>query len=408
MTKLSSTRPWSPGDPDAEYEALLEDQAAREGMSVEAFTARGREVYGGLFEAARTRAEHLGLTVEALYERDRAFIEQSSYPSEACLRPFEVEFYVADALPAERRAHVQACPACTALVEGATPSAARQAEWAEAVRDLVTARAPADTAAGDGRLAWISDVFATGVPIGGGTVVLGTVIGSQSIVVAGVVTTVAAFASFLWAYRSRVFSAVPFQYVWDKSRGAALTAATAVAVVVTVVASWQQSEMATVTAAGDRQLVEQHTTSVATTAAGVWRSTGVHPVVREASGLLTVSTDLQTGDRAVYEVSGAGDSQRFVADLRGDTGTIYRNTIASGTVQARIITGHVRERSPDKVTIEDEKGQSYSLVAAVEVPAVGPDERVIAVTNPDMTRLMSVAVLETDGKDASPKIPAAK
>jgi len=80
MAKPHPTRPWAPGDPDREYQELLQDQAGREGLSVEQFTARRRELYGGLFDAARARAERLGLSVEALYDHDRALIEQSSYP----------------------------------------------------------------------------------------------------------------------------------------------------------------------------------------------------------------------------------------------------------------------------------------------------------------------------------------
>ena len=122
MARPDSTRPWAPGDPDREYTDFLENQAKKDGLTVDAFTARGRELYSGLVDAAKVRAARVGLTVEALYEHDRTLIEQSSYPSEASLRPFEVEFYLADALTPQRREHAQACPACRALVEGAVPS----------------------------------------------------------------------------------------------------------------------------------------------------------------------------------------------------------------------------------------------------------------------------------------------
>ena len=79
------------------------------------------------------------MTIQELYDRDCALIEQSDYPSEACVRPFEVEAYLENALAPERCEHVQACLACSALVEGAVPSATRQAEWADAIQRMADA-----------------------------------------------------------------------------------------------------------------------------------------------------------------------------------------------------------------------------------------------------------------------------
>lgn len=140
MTEPSSTRPWAPGDPDAEYEALLADQAERERLSVADFRARGRQLYGGLFEAAESRAKSLGVTIQALYDLDRALIGQSDYPSAACIRPFELEYYLADELEPDRCEHVQACPACRSLVEGALPSPTRQAKWNDVLQRLGSAQ----------------------------------------------------------------------------------------------------------------------------------------------------------------------------------------------------------------------------------------------------------------------------
>lgn len=145
MTTRNTTRPWAPGDPDAEYQDLLKEQAQHEGLSVAEFTARARERYGDLYGAAQSRATDLGVTVAGLYDRDRELIENSYYPSEECIRPFEVEAYLADGLTAERKEHVAGCVACSALVVGAVPSAKRRGTFEEAVRKDV---ARSESAAG--------------------------------------------------------------------------------------------------------------------------------------------------------------------------------------------------------------------------------------------------------------------
>ena len=399
MTKPSSTRPWAPGDPDAEYEALLQDQAEQESLNVAASTARGRELYGGLFKAAQSRAESLGVTIQELYDRDCALIKQSDYPSEACVRPFEVEAYLVNGLAPERCEHVQACPACSALVEGAVPSATRRAEWTDAVRRMAEAAVVTGERIGKRRQAWLSDVFATGLQIGGLAALFGGITGSPPVMVTGIAIAIVASAALLFAHRERLSSAATFEYVWDRSRGAAPTAVAAV-IVVLGVGLWQRPEVPTVTVNNDREPIEIRAASVATTAVGVWRSTGAYPMMRETEGPFTVSTGLQVEDRAVYEVT--GDSQQFRADLQGDTGTLYRTVGGSDTVEAKIITGELREVSPGSITIEDAQGQSHSLLAAAGVrdPNTDLNGSVIAVTNPEMTQFMSVVMLDMTSRDA--------
>ena len=155
MTKPKSTRPWAPGDPDAEYEALLKDQAEQEERSIAESTAYGRELYGDLFEMAQSRAESLGMTIQELYDRDRRLIEESDYPREACIRPFEVEAYLASALARERYEHVRACAACSALVEGAAPSTTGEPEWDDKIMAAVVNPGRTD----EGHRAWLRDVL---------------------------------------------------------------------------------------------------------------------------------------------------------------------------------------------------------------------------------------------------------
>ncbi len=405
MTAPNSTRPWAPGDPDAEYEALLKDQAEKEGLSVAASKAGKRDSYGGLFTAAQSRAASLGVTLQALYDHDRALIEQSDYPSDACIRPFEVELYLADALEPQRRNHVQACPACTALVEGAVPSTSRQAEWLDELRHIA-AGGPVltRTRIDDGRDAWLTDVIATGLPIGGLAVLFGVIAGSWLVLVPGIAMTIGASAPFLHAHRDQRFSAATFGSVWSSSRGAILTATAAVFVLLIGIGLWQQNEVAIVIEEKDREIIQSYLTSVATTAVGEWRSTGEHPMKHETAEAFTVSTNLRSSDRAVYEVAAPGDSQRFVAELKGDTGTLYWRAAGSGTwnttssdTVAKIITGELREVRPDRITIEDREGRSYSLAAAANLDFNVELGEAVAVTNPDMTQLISIAMLNTDG-----------
>lgn len=359
MARPDSTRPWAPGDPDREYTDLLENQAKKDGVTVDAFTARGRELYSGLFDAARARAARVGLTVEALYEHDRTLIEQSAYPGENCLQPFEVELFVADALAPERREHVAMCVACTALLQGVRPSPAQQEAWATEVRAAASAlAAPAAQPKRAGRLAWATDAFATGVPIGLLGMGFGVYTANPAIGLAGLVTVIAACGLLLFGYHGRLVSPVDtFQNVWATSRGALFTAAAAGLVLFVAVNFWQQTEMAALQTQADEVLLEKYATSVATTAVGVWQSTGLHPIVRETGGALTI--------------------------------------------QARIIAGHITRLSPASITIEDEKQQSHDLLVAGEMPALKLNDRVIAVTNPEMTQLTSVAVLGPERAEAT-------
>ena len=247
---------------------------------------------------------------------------------------------------------------------------------------------------GERRRAWLSDVFATGLPIGGLAALFGGIAGSQPVMVAGIATAIGATAALLPAHRERLSSTARFAYVWDRSRGAALTAAAAAVVLLAGVGLEQRTTVASLTVEKDRELIEMRATSVAKTAVGMWRSTGEYPMMHEAAGPFTVSTHLHS-DGVVYTVAAPGDSQRFLADLQGGTGTLYWN-VSSDRVEARILTGDVKEVSPDSITIEDERGKSHILVAAVKVPDpnIKRDERVIAVTNPEMTQWMSVVMLE--------------
>jgi hypothetical protein len=139
---MSDSRFAVPGDADEQYDKLLRTVAEREGASVDAFVAKGREQYDGMFEAARARAERRGLTVDALYEQDRALIEQSPFPGPSCLHPQEVELFAAGALPPERTAHALQCRGCTVMLEGLRPSPERAARWADDVRAAVAQARP--------------------------------------------------------------------------------------------------------------------------------------------------------------------------------------------------------------------------------------------------------------------------
>ena len=345
MTKPSSTRPWAPGDPHAEYEALLNAQAKQEGLSVAESTARARKRYGDLYSAAHSRAKRLGVTIPDLYDRDRELIVNSHYPSEACILPFEVEAYLAAKLAPERCEHVQACSACSALVVGAVPSATRKAEWKIAVRDDMAS------------VPWLSAVFATSLPIGGLAALFGG-----------------------WRRASR------------SATCAALTASVFVLLLLTGIRHWDRTDTA-------REL-KALATSVATTAVSIHRSTGAYPRRNQALPF-TVSTYYLRGDAIRYEVAAPGDddSQRFVANLRGDAGTLYRNEINPDMIEAKIITGDITKMSLDSITIRDLQGNMHSLLAAVEAPErnIARDDQVIAVTNAEMTRWISVVMLPTAG-----------
>ena len=377
-----SSRPWAPGDPDAEYHALLKEQADQEGLSVAESTARARGLYGGIYEAAQSRAEKIGVTVQELYERDRALIEQSAYPTEACIRPFEVEAYLADMLAPERRTHVRACRACSALVEGAEPSAARQEEWTNMVREM----AAIDDAPIDERHPESStDIFATALLIGALAGLVAAITANPPVMVVASAIAFSGMASFLLVHGERLFATPIFRGVRIRSRSAAVPAAAGAALVLLVAVGVSQRIE---TADSTRELVGMRATSVAMQALSTWRETGEYPIVQENQGSIRISTD-RSGDGVVYRVATPEGSQQVFADLRGDNGVLYRDAIGADMVEARIITGDISEVRPDGITIEDTLGASYELYAIapqdIELAA-----SVVAVTDASMEQLTSV------------------
>lgn len=410
MATSKSRRTWAPGDPDRDYAELLKAEADHDGLSVEALTEQIRQKYGGLFEAAEKRAERLGVTVEDLYAQDRALIEESSYPSDVCLQPFEVELFAADALTAERREHVVGCRACSVLLEGAIPSPERQAAWANEVREF--AGAPARTEAQpaiEWRFGWSNDVFAIGVTIGLFVTALGASTLDSRVVLTGCLMALVAFAVLVFGHGGRLAS-VPHavRNVWVTSRGA-LLAAPAFAIVVFFASRWGPQEriaalQATTAAAeqnlvektqSEQSLIEQYLTSVATTSVGTWQMTGVHPIVKDSMGPVVLSTNVREGNRAVYEASASGTSSRVLADVQGDTGTIYLNKLEPDAVRARILAGHVTDVTRTTITIEDPQKKAHELLIRGDLPQLKLNDRVIVVTDPTLKQVTTATMLGT-------------
>jgi hypothetical protein len=73
-------------------------------------------------------------TVDSLLREYRDRLQQSTYPTPACLLVDEVAAYAEGGLPLERLQHANVCQACATLIAGAVPTDEAAAEFVEALR----------------------------------------------------------------------------------------------------------------------------------------------------------------------------------------------------------------------------------------------------------------------------------
>lgn len=141
-----------------------------------------------------------------------------------------------------------------------------------------------------------------------------------------------------------------------------------------------------------------HALAVATDGVSARLLTGAYPSVNRVLPF-TVWTQREE-DGIVYEVTAAGDVQRFIASLRDDGAILYRNEINPEMVEARIITGDVTGVHLDSITIKDARGTSHSLPAVESAERnIAANDHVIAVANAEMTLWMSVVGMVQDRRE---------
>jgi hypothetical protein len=89
--------------------------------------------------AVRERAARMGISEEELLQRELDKMLRSTFPTGDCLNPGEVEEYVVNAaLPDARRAHLDSCQGCQAMVRMAQPDPARLRAHLEELRWLLS------------------------------------------------------------------------------------------------------------------------------------------------------------------------------------------------------------------------------------------------------------------------------
>jgi hypothetical protein len=81
-----------------------------------------------------TRAATEHRTVDSLLEEYRNRLQQSTYPTPACLLVDEVAAYAEGTLPLERLQHADTCHACATLLTGSVPTDEAASEFVDALR----------------------------------------------------------------------------------------------------------------------------------------------------------------------------------------------------------------------------------------------------------------------------------
>jgi hypothetical protein len=111
---------------------ILARRATRLGISAEqAGYIEGKPLFMVEIED-RAATEHR--TVDSLLEEYRNRLQQSTYPTPACLLVDEVAAYAEGALTLERLQHANTCQACATLLAGSIPSDDAAAEFVDALR----------------------------------------------------------------------------------------------------------------------------------------------------------------------------------------------------------------------------------------------------------------------------------
>src|SRR6185503_11522651 len=105
-------------------------------------------------------------------------------------------------------------------------------------------------------------------------------------------------------------------------------------------------------------------------------------IVNASMGPVVLSTNVPDSNRAIYEAKAWGSSNRVLADVQGDTGTIYLNKLEPDAVFARIMAGHVTAVTPTTITIEGPKKSAHELLIKGNLPQLKRNDRVIVVTDP--------------------------
>ena len=399
-TKPRSDRAWTSSDADSQYAEFLEDEARRAGLSVEALIATISQRHKGLFDAAQARAERLGLSsVEELFAHDRRMIEASAYPGEQCLQPFEVELFADGHLAPARAAHAADCAPCATMLECVTPPLGRQEAFAEEVRELAATVVPAVTGSGRQR-ARRNDVLATGFPFGTVVALLGAYTRDVRTLTVGIVLLLGALSMFLLPTKGGQYSIFQrLSHLWVTSSGAFVTA-TALALFVgagwTVVQVQQRSQIANALAgrsAAERLLAEEYMAAVATNSINAWAARGSYPVVKDFAGPVSVSTDVHTARRAVYKASANGGLETLFAEIRDEVGTIYLDRLETGQVRARLATGRITGITPETVTIVDRQDRVHRLLIGRAIAPLRLKDRIIFVTDPAETQIMTATSL---------------
>lgn len=98
---------------------VLAQRAEKLGVSIEELKAR--EQTPRFLDSARARARRLGRSVEQILDSRIVADGGLAYPTPECLDPFEVELFLQDNLPPDRKEHVRNCADCDALIEAARP-----------------------------------------------------------------------------------------------------------------------------------------------------------------------------------------------------------------------------------------------------------------------------------------------
>ncbi len=77
------------------------------------------------------------MTVNQVLRNDLEWMHRARYPSPACFRQIEVELYVLDELPVDRRVHRKECEFCDALMRAIENDPAISEPILEEIRDSV-------------------------------------------------------------------------------------------------------------------------------------------------------------------------------------------------------------------------------------------------------------------------------
>ena len=108
-------------DVEAKVKQIMEEAAAREGLTPEQYREKHRDRKPRFLQAYERLAERTGKSVQQLMDEDLERVRNSRWPGPDCLDPSECE---RTAMPEDRIDHMRGCPDCYAMwasTHGAEP-----------------------------------------------------------------------------------------------------------------------------------------------------------------------------------------------------------------------------------------------------------------------------------------------